>query len=49
MTEENKVVEVKFEGAKVIVLVDPNKDGAPLVKVELDLMQIPAEVKELIK
>lgn len=46
---ENQVVDVKFEGAKVIVNVDPNKDGSPLVKVELDLMQIPAEVKELIK
>lgn len=43
------VVEVKFEGAKVIIAVDPNKDGSPLVKVELDLLQIPAEVKELIK
>lgn len=48
MSEAN-AVEVKFEGAKVIVLVDPNKDGSPLVKVELDLMQIPAEIKELIK
>lgn len=46
---ETNVVEVKFEGAKVIINVDPNKDGSPLVKVELDLLQIPAEVKELIK
>lgn len=46
---ETNAVEVKFEGAKVIVLVDPNKDGSPLVKVELDLLQIPAEVKELMK
>jgi hypothetical protein len=46
---EAQVVDVKFEGAKVVVTVDPNKDGSPLVKVELDLLQIPAEVKELIK
>jgi len=46
---ENQVVEVKFEGAKVIINVDPNKDGSPLVKVELDLLQIPSEVKDLIK
>lgn len=46
---ENQIVDIKFEGAKVIVAVDPNKDGSPLVKVELDLMQIPSEVKDLIK
>lgn len=46
---ENKVVELKFEGAKAIIVVDPNKDGLPLMKVELDLMQIPQEVKDLIK
>jgi hypothetical protein len=47
--EESNAVSIKFEGAKVIINVDPNKDGSPLVKVELDLLQIPSEVKDLIK
>lgn len=46
---ENQAVELKFEGTKAVIVIDPNKDGSPLVKVELDLMQIPAEVKDLIK
>lgn len=47
--EDKKSVELKFEGAKAIIVIDPNKDGSPLVKVELDLLQIPQEVKDLIK
>lgn len=46
---ENAQVELKFEGTKAIVVIDPNKDGSPLLKVELDLLQIPVEVKDLIK
>lgn len=49
MDASNPQVDLKFEGAKAIILVDPNKDGSPLLKVELDLLQIPAEVKDLIK
>jgi hypothetical protein len=47
--EEKQAVSIEFKGATVVIVVDPNKDGSPLVKVELDLLQIPSEVKDLIK
>lgn len=49
MESSNPQFDLKFEGAKAVITIDPNKDGQPLLKVELDLLQIPAEVKELIK
>ncbi len=45
---ENKAVEFKFEGAKLLIVVDPNKDGGPVLKVEVDLAEIPDEVLSLI-
>lgn len=39
-----KAVEVKFEGSKLLVVVDPNKDGQPVLKVEVELAEIPDEV-----
>lgn len=46
---ENHAFDVKFEGTTVVATLDPNKDGKPLAKFELDLMQVPQEVKDLIK
>jgi hypothetical protein len=45
---ENKSVEMKFEGTKMIVNVDPNKDGGPVLVVMIDLMEIPDEVMSLV-
>jgi len=45
---ENKAVEMKFEGTKLIVNVDPNKDGGPVIVVMVDLMEIPDEVMSVI-
>lgn len=41
---EAKAVELKFEGSKLIVVVDPNKDGQAVLKLELELAEIPDEV-----
>jgi len=40
----NKAVDFRFEGSKLIVVVDPNKDGEPVLSVELELAEIPDEV-----
>ncbi len=45
---ENKAVEMKFEGTKLIVNIDPNKDGGPVIVVMVDLMEIPDEVMSAI-
>lgn len=44
MEPEKKAVEVKFEGSKLIVVADPNKDGQAVVRVEIELAEIPDEV-----
>lgn len=46
---EPKAVEVKFEGSKLLVQVDSNKDGQPVVKLEVELSEVPDEVFAAIK
>lgn len=48
MEPEKKAVEIKFEGSKLVVVVDSNKDGQAIVKVEVELAEIPDEVLALI-
>ena len=45
---ENKAVEMKFEGSKLVLTVDPNKDGGPVLTLVVDLMEIPDEVMSII-
>ena len=45
---ENKAVEMIFEGTKLQVTVDPNKDGVPVLTLTVDLMEIPDEVMSAI-
>jgi hypothetical protein len=39
MSEEKKVVSYKVEGSKLIIEVDPNKDGQSVLKLELDALE----------
>lgn len=39
-----KKVEFGVEGSKFVVKVDPNADGEALLKVELDLTEVPDEI-----
>lgn len=41
-------VSFKFEGSKLIVSIDSNKDGEPVLSLTLDLAEIPDEVLALI-
>jgi hypothetical protein len=41
---ELKAVEVKFEGSKLVIIADPNKDGQPVLKLELELAEAADEV-----
>lgn len=43
-----KAVDFKFEGSKLLIAIDPNKDGGPVLKLEIDLAEIPDEVLSLI-
>lgn len=47
--EENKSVSFKVEDGKLVVQVDPNKDGQALLTVHLDIAEVPDEVIELFK
>jgi hypothetical protein len=37
-------VDFSFEGSKLLVVVDPNKDGQPVVRVEIEMAEIPDEI-----
>lgn len=43
------VVNFEFKDTKLLVAIDGDKDGVPVVKIELDLAEIPSETWELIK
>lgn len=45
----SKAVDFKFEGSKLVVVVDPNQDGQAVVKVEVELAEIPDEVLSAIQ
>ena len=40
----NKAVKFEITDGKLIILVDPNKDGEVLMKLEVDLTEVPDEV-----
>lgn len=44
---ENKALAIAFEGDYMIVKVDPNKDGMPLLDLRLHYTQLPAEAAAL--
>lgn len=44
---ENKVIDFQILDGKFVVVVDPNKNGIAVLKVELNLAEIPAEVLSL--
>lgn len=41
-------VKFEFEGSKLKIAVDPNGDGQPVVKLEIELTEIPDEVLSVI-
>jgi len=41
---EPKAIEFKIEDAKLIVIVDPNKDGQPVIHLSVDLAEVPDEI-----
>ena len=46
---ENKVVDFKIQDGKLLISVDPNKNGVALVKIEMELSEIPVEAIDAIK
>lgn len=44
-----KSYEIKFEGSKLLFQLDPNQDGEPVIKLELELAEIPDEVLSAIQ
>lgn len=44
-----KVVKYVVEGTKLIVTVDPNKDGAPVLKLELSITEVFNEILSAIQ
>jgi hypothetical protein len=41
---EAKSVSYVFEGTKLIITVDPNKDGQPVLSLTIEMSEIPDEV-----
>lgn len=49
VVEEKKAVSFKIVDSKLLVEVDPNKNGTPVIKLELDLVEVPSEIVAVIK
>jgi len=45
---ENKPYSFRFEGSMLIIEVDPNQDGEVVLRVEVNLAEIPDEVLSLL-
>ena len=41
---EKKAIDFKFEDGKLIINVDLNKDGESVLKLEVDLTELPQEI-----
>lgn len=46
--EEKKALFFGIEGTKFIVGFDPNKDGQPVMKLEIDILEVPDEIVALV-
>lgn len=46
---ENKSVDYKFNGTQLVITVDPNKDGQPVLTLTLEMAEIPDEVLSAIQ
>ena len=43
------MIDFKVEEGKLVINVDPNEDGEPVVSVVVDIVEIPDEVMDLLK
>jgi len=46
---EAKVVSYKLDGTQLIVLVDPNKDGTPVLTLTLSMIEVLNEIMSALK
>jgi hypothetical protein len=42
--EEGKIVSYKIEGSNLVVSVDPNKDGTPVIEIKLNALEVFNEI-----
>jgi hypothetical protein len=49
IVQENKAFELKWEGDYLLLKVDPNKDGEPLLEQKIHIKEVPDEVLSLFK
>jgi len=49
MEGENKAFDMKIEDGELRIVVDPNKDGTPVIKLQVDLAEVPDEVISALK
>jgi hypothetical protein len=47
-TDEKKMIDFKFEDGKMILSVDPNKDGEPVLFLMIDAAEVPDEIVSII-
>ncbi|MCK5615253.1 hypothetical protein KAR91_76020 [Candidatus Pacearchaeota archaeon] len=46
---EAKKLDFKMEDGKFVILVDPNADGEPLLRIMINLSEVPDEIVSLFK
>jgi len=46
-TTDGKAVSMKVEDGNLVIMVDPNKDGQAVIRLEISLLEVPDELAEL--
>ena len=49
MTDENKILSMELKDGKLVISVDSNKDGEPVLSVSVDILEVPDELMKLLK
>ena len=47
--KDDKVVSMEIIDGELIIAVDSNKDGQPVLKLTIDLLEVPEEILQAIK
>lgn len=48
-TTDGQVVTMKIDGGALLISVDPNKDGQPILTLSIDLLEVPDEIVTALK
>lgn len=49
MTDDKKILSMNLVDGKLVISVDSNKDGEPVLEVSVDILEVPDELMKILK